>query len=150
MAKSRRKPKVKRLPGNHAIARYCGGSTIEDDGSVSSAAFLTRNKDEGKLSVVSVECAVAADPSTTRQESVIRNLSRTLTLGPEGVIVELSVSAVRRIRYKRRRLKAEWDADPRNHCHCAIHIWAVWELAFAERLARIVNRAAAARYPATV
>jgi hypothetical protein len=100
------------------------------------------------LSVVCAECAETLEDAGGRVEAVRRNLRRTLDLRPRGVIVELRVQRVRAIRFRRRRLRAEWDRIPINPCHCAVHIPEILAFDFAVRLAEHANRAEVARYDA--
>ena len=134
---------TRRLPGAHSVARYCFGSSVNPDGSLSPAAFTLRDDDDGELSVVSVECSVENDPAISQQDSVRANLSRTLVLGAEARIAELSVKRVRQIRKSRRRLRVEWDRQPDNPCHCAIAVpttSARLQFDFAVRLSLLANR----------
>lgn len=82
------------LPCEDHIARYCGYTTLSEDGKVSSTAFRLRKDKEQYLSVQWLECLQQSD-----RLSEIRDLRRILSsnnfkLGPKGKIAVLNVGSV--------------------------------------------------------
>jgi hypothetical protein len=81
------------IPDSDHVAHYCGGSTIQEDGDISAAAFMLRRNEE-YLSVNWLECLAIADRSAQ-----IRNLqgvyASKLQVGAAARITVLSVGSLR-------------------------------------------------------
>jgi len=81
------------LPDSDHVAHYCGGSTIQEDGEISAAAFTLRQNEE-YLSVNWLEYLDSADRS-----SQIRNLqwvyASKLRVGANARIAVLNVGSLR-------------------------------------------------------
>ena len=88
------------VPDSDHIARYCGGSSVESDGTINRMAFRLR-KDEGYLSVNWLEFL----EKTSREEAIaeVRNvLRKKLTLGSRSRIAVADVgSLINHIRAER-------------------------------------------------
>jgi hypothetical protein len=81
------------IPNSDHVAHYCGGSTIQEDGGISAAAFMLRQNEE-YLSVNWLECLASAERSAQ-----IRNLqgvyASKLRVGANARIAVLNVGILR-------------------------------------------------------
>lgn len=83
-----------KLPSQDHVARYCGYTTLSEDGKVSSTAFrLRKDRKEQYLSVQWLECLRKPDRFSEIQE-LRRILSGNLTLGTTARIAVLHVGTV--------------------------------------------------------
>lgn len=106
------------IPENYNVARYCGNSTLDENGDPSSSSFSLR-KGETYLSVTCLELA-GGDSTLDQLNNVRISLSQNLNLGANACLailgVEFLIKHVLSESSDQRRLSVLHEPPPEPHC----------------------------------
>jgi hypothetical protein len=137
----RRKRAARFVPDQDSIIRYCSPGTLDEAMQVTSAAFIPRVQDNGKLSATWLECVSPAPlpDSITAVRTILRRTVAQYTA--DGRLARLVVGRVRLMRAGPLQLRVKHRPSSKNKCHSVIVTGEdpVVQLEFAEQLATMAR-----------
>jgi len=128
------------LPAGQSAARYCAPRELDELQKITSASFMPRLRDQGKLSATWVQC-VHPQPGPAQVAGVRNVLAHTVqAYTASGKIGILFVDEIRALRKNERGLDVVYWPSLKNNCLSTIErLDGAEEYPFASRLADLAN-----------